>query len=87
MEIEKRQPDRGRDRERQGRDRVRQGRDREGRDSEREGNSKSSFYKDCNLGSVKPCLTTSPCRKETERDKGETERSGRDRHRDETARD
>ena len=51
------------------------------------GNSKSSFYKDCNLGSVKPCLTTSPCRKETERDKGETERSGRDRHRDETARD
>ena len=67
-ETEKRQPDRGRDRERQGRDSER------GRGTR---TLKSSVYKDCNLDSVKPCPTTSPCRKETERDSGESKRSGR----------
>ena len=32
------------------------------RDTERENwNSKTLFYKDCSLGSVKSCLTPSPC--------------------------
>ena len=52
-----------------GRDRrTEKKRDKE-RERERDFNSKTLFYKDCSLGSVKTCLTTSTCYATNERER------------------
>ena len=54
------------------------------REREREFNSKTLFYKDCSLGSVKTCLTTSTCyaTNEREREREREREAGRQAERD-----